>query len=55
MTRGAITTFSIANDAAKYFAILPSMFAEDNPKLGALNIMQLSEVLKNSDSLYINF
>ena len=42
MTRGAITTFSIANDAAKYFAILPSMFAEDNPKLGALNIMQLS-------------
>lgn len=41
MTRGAITTFSIANDAAKYFAILPSMFAEDNPKLAALNIMQL--------------
>lgn len=41
MTRGAITTFSIANDAAKYFAIIPSMFAEDNPKLAALNIMQL--------------
>ncbi|TVP40880.1 HAD-IC family P-type ATPase [Candidatus Nitrosocosmicus arcticus] len=41
MTRGAITTFSIANDAAKYFAILPSMFAEDNPKLAALNLMQL--------------
>lgn len=41
MTRGAITTFSIANDAAKYFAILPSMFAEDNPKLSSLNIMQL--------------
>ena len=41
MTRGAITTFSIANDAAKYFAILPTMFAEDNPKLAALNIMQL--------------
>ncbi len=43
MTRGAITTFSIANDAAKYFAILPSMFAEDNPKLAALNIMQLHD------------
>ncbi|HTH20741.1 MAG TPA: potassium-transporting ATPase subunit B, partial [Nitrososphaeraceae archaeon] len=42
MTRGAITTFSIANDAAKYFAILPSMFADDNPKLASLNIMQLS-------------
>lgn len=41
MTRGAITTFSIANDAAKYFAILPSMFAADNPKLASLNIMQL--------------
>ncbi|MDN5845398.1 MAG: HAD-IC family P-type ATPase [Candidatus Nitrosocosmicus sp.] len=41
MTRGAITTFSIANDAAKYFAILPAMFAEDNPKLASLNIMQL--------------
>ena len=44
MTRGAITTFSIANDAAKYFAILPSMFADDNPKLGALNIMQLNGI-----------
>ena len=42
MTRGAITTFSIANDAAKYFAILPTMFAADNPRLAALNIMQLS-------------
>jgi potassium-transporting ATPase ATP-binding subunit len=41
MTRGAITTFSIANDAAKYFAILPAMFGESNPKLEALNIMQL--------------
>jgi K+-transporting ATPase ATPase B chain len=41
MTRGAITTFSIANDAAKYFAILPAMFSESNPKLAALNIMQL--------------
>ena len=42
MTRGAITTFSIANDAAKYFAILPAIFAEDNPKVSVLNIMQLS-------------
>lgn len=41
MTRGAITTFSIANDAAKYFAILPAMFVNDNPKLSSLNIMQL--------------
>jgi len=41
MTRGAITTFSIANDAAKYFAILPAMFSENNPKLQALNVMQL--------------
>lgn len=41
MTRGAITTFSIANDAAKYFAILPAMFMAENPKMQALNIMQL--------------
>ena len=41
MTRGAITTFSIANDAAKYFAILPAMFMESNPTIAALNIMQL--------------
>jgi K+-transporting ATPase ATPase B chain len=41
MTRGAITTFSIANDAAKYFAILPAMFSQSNPKLESLNIMQL--------------
>ena len=41
MTRGAITTFSIANDAAKYFAILPAMFMENNPKISSLNIMQL--------------
>jgi K+-transporting ATPase ATPase B chain len=41
MTRGAITTFSIANDVAKYFAILPAMFMVENPKLEALNIMQL--------------
>jgi K+-transporting ATPase ATPase B chain len=41
MTRGAITTFSIANDATKYFAILPAMFMEGNPKLQMLNVMQL--------------
>ena len=41
MTRGDITTFSIANDAAKYFAILPAMFMENNPKMEALNVMQL--------------
>ncbi len=41
MTRGAITTFSIANDVAKYFAILPAMFVTSNPKLAVLNIMQL--------------
>jgi K+-transporting ATPase ATPase B chain len=41
ITRGAITTFSIANDVAKYFAILPAMFIVENPKLEALNIMQL--------------
>jgi len=41
MTRGAITTFSIANDAAKYFAILPAMFIAQNPKMQEINIMQL--------------
>jgi potassium-transporting ATPase ATP-binding subunit len=41
ITRGAITTFSIANDVAKYFAILPAMFMVENPKLEALNVMQL--------------
>ena len=35
MTRGAITTFSIANDAAKYFAIFPAMFMENNPTIAA--------------------
>jgi K+-transporting ATPase ATPase B chain len=41
MTRGALTTFSIANDVAKYFAIIPAMFAAFYPQLGALNIMGL--------------
>ena len=42
ITRGALTTFSVANDLAKYFAILPAMFAAIHPQLGALNIMRLS-------------
>ncbi|WP_181787810.1 potassium-transporting ATPase subunit KdpB [Streptomyces phytophilus] len=42
ITRGALTTFSIANDVAKYFAIIPAMFAAAYPGLDRLNIMQLS-------------
>jgi len=42
MTRGALTTFSIANDVAKYFAILPAMFLAFYPQLRALNVMGLS-------------
>ncbi|MGA2389770.1 MAG: potassium-transporting ATPase subunit KdpB [Candidatus Sulfotelmatobacter sp.] len=42
MTRGALTTFSIANDVAKYFAIIPAMFAGTFPVLQALNIMHLA-------------
>ncbi|HTK82323.1 MAG TPA: potassium-transporting ATPase subunit KdpB [Bacteroidota bacterium] len=42
MTRGALTTFSIANDVAKYFAIIPAAFATTYPVLGALNIMKLA-------------
>ena len=41
MTRGSLTTFSIANDVAKYFAILPAMFAATYPALNALNVMHL--------------
>ncbi len=41
MTRGAVTTFSIANDVAKYFAIVPVMFATTHPELKALNILGL--------------
>ena len=41
MTRGALTTFSIANDVAKYFAIIPAMFAVTFPVLNALNVMHL--------------
>ena len=42
MTRGSLTTFSIPNDVAKYFAILPAMFAATYPVLGALNVMRLA-------------
>jgi K+-transporting ATPase ATPase B chain len=42
MTRGALTTFSIANDVAKYFAIIPAMFAGTFPVLQALNVMHLA-------------
>jgi K+-transporting ATPase ATPase B chain len=41
MTRGALTTFSIANDVAKYFAIIPAMFAGVFPVLAAVNVMKL--------------
>jgi high-affinity K+ transport system ATPase subunit B len=42
MTRGSLTTFSIANDVAKYFAIIPAMFAATFPVLNTLNIMRLA-------------
>jgi K+-transporting ATPase ATPase B chain len=42
MTRGALTTFSIANDVAKYFAIIPAMFLAFYPQLQVLNVMRLS-------------
>ena len=42
MTRGALTTFSVANDVAKYFAIIPAAFATTYPQLGALNVMRLA-------------
>jgi K+-transporting ATPase ATPase B chain len=42
ITRGALTTFSIANDVAKYFAIIPAIFVVSLPALGALNVMRLS-------------
>ena len=42
MTRGALTTFSIANDVAKYFAIIPAIFLTFYPQLEALNIMHLA-------------
>ena len=42
ITRGALTTFSLANDVSKYFAILPALFAASIPSMAALNVMQLS-------------
>ena len=42
MTRGSLTTFSIANDVAKYFAIIPALFLVTYPELGALNVMKLA-------------
>jgi potassium-transporting ATPase ATP-binding subunit len=42
ITRGSLTTFSIANDVAKYFAIIPAMFLVAYPKLGVLNVMRLT-------------
>jgi potassium-transporting ATPase ATP-binding subunit len=42
ITRGALTTFSVANDVAKYFAIIPAMFGAALPQLGVLNIMHLA-------------
>jgi K+-transporting ATPase ATPase B chain len=42
MTRGSLTTFSIANDVAKYFAIIPAAFVSTYPQLSALNVMQLA-------------
>ena len=46
MTRGALTTFSIANDVAKYFAIIPAMFVASYPQLGVLNVMQSGNAAK---------
>lgn len=42
ITRGSLTTFSIANDVAKYFAIIPAAFATTYPALNALNVMRLA-------------
>ncbi|MFD6245939.1 potassium-transporting ATPase subunit B, partial [Streptomyces roseolus] len=42
ITRGALTTFSLANDVAKYFAIIPAMFAVAHPSLGKLDVMGLA-------------
>ena len=45
MTRGSLTTFSIANDVAKYFAILPAMFMGVFPQIAPLNVMRLASPL----------
>ena len=43
ITRGALTTFSLANDVAKYFVIIPAVFAASMPGIGLLNLMQLPD------------
>ena len=53
MTRGALTTFSIANDVAKYFAIIPAAFASTYPDLGVLNIMRLATPKRHSVGSYL--
>ena len=50
MTRGALTTFSIANDVAKYFAIIPAMFATTYASLGAINFLRLGPVLGHAST-----
>ena len=50
ITRGALTTFSIANDVAKYFAIIPAMFVVAYPGLDALNVMRLSSAASRRSS-----
>ena len=54
MTRGALTTFSIANDVAKYFAIIPAAFLGTYPELGALNLMRLNPATAILSSVIFN-
>jgi K+-transporting ATPase ATPase B chain len=54
MTRGSLTTFSIANDVAKYFAIIPAAFMSTYPALGALNIMRLNPATAILSSVIFN-
>src|ERR1700743_2730554 len=54
MTRGSLTTFSIANDVAKYFAIIPAAFASTYPALDALNIMRLNPATAILSSVVFN-
>ncbi len=54
MTRGALTTFSVANDVAKYFALLPAMFVGLYPQLTVLNIMQLNPATAILSSVIFN-
>ncbi len=54
MTRGSLTTFSIANDVAKYFAIIPAAFMSTYPALGALNVMRLNPATAILSSVIFN-